>query len=534
MTTTKVPTAQVSASVSAEMHSGFEGNPKCRWIIVDVRSAQSGVCSGISRFVYGMTKGLAVVLNSQKKVAWRLLLVGKQHPPQWVVDTVLAHPRVVTHWSGGLGALTSRFDQPTWLWPTLVLPEVMKVTGRNFVWIAPGNFDRPLLWSLWARRPGATGLGLRAKIVQVVHDVIPITQKASMGWLFRAQFGLLVRRTLGFFPGVVTVSRHSAQHLKHLVPKRGHDISVVGNGVDPVFGSLLKLEGEPRVAARVAYLQGFVNSMPRVNSAAKSAGSEQSRFLKLVRSSLVSDEQLPQMLHKLCTKRWALSIGRYQKYKGWELAQAAVAKVNSAGGPGCVLLRVGYSYDEFLRGHKGKYAGSVFVGQNFVYLEEDGVLGVFDMAEVLLPQLYNLSDCLLHPSLAEGFGLPPLEAALSGTPVLFSSGTAVEEHFKGSSLPLGFLQSLESRQPSDWANSMTNLFRGVDGGLPGAELLRELMNEMKVVAPRRVLEKYWETKCFVWEHCACDLLRELNRHFQLYGESNGACDVLGESGGVSQ
>jgi alpha-1,3-rhamnosyl/mannosyltransferase len=44
-----------------------------------------------------------------------------------------------------------------------------------------------------------------------------------------------------------------------------------------------------------------------------------------------------------------------------------------------------------------------------------------------LPILYNAAECLILPSLYEGFGLPALEALACGTPVVCSQGTSLPE-----------------------------------------------------------------------------------------------------------
>ena len=47
--------------------------------------------------------------------------------------------------------------------------------------------------------------------------------------------------------------------------------------------------------------------------------------------------------------------------------------------------------------------------------------------EAELPRLYSQADLFLFASLGEGFGLPPLEAMVAGTPVVTSSITSLPE-----------------------------------------------------------------------------------------------------------
>jgi glycosyltransferase involved in cell wall biosynthesis len=46
-----------------------------------------------------------------------------------------------------------------------------------------------------------------------------------------------------------------------------------------------------------------------------------------------------------------------------------------------------------------------------------------------LADFYKATSLFVYPSLAEGFGVPPLEAALMGTPVLCSSATAMKDYY---------------------------------------------------------------------------------------------------------
>jgi len=50
-----------------------------------------------------------------------------------------------------------------------------------------------------------------------------------------------------------------------------------------------------------------------------------------------------------------------------------------------------------------------------------------DLPSDKMPELYNAVDCLLFPSWYEGFGLPPVEAMASGTPVVTSCVASLPE-----------------------------------------------------------------------------------------------------------
>lgn len=52
-----------------------------------------------------------------------------------------------------------------------------------------------------------------------------------------------------------------------------------------------------------------------------------------------------------------------------------------------------------------------------------------------LPSLYSYADLFVYPSLMEGFGIPPLEAMASGTPVISSNGGSLPEVAGDAALP---------------------------------------------------------------------------------------------------
>jgi glycosyltransferase involved in cell wall biosynthesis len=66
-------------------------------------------------------------------------------------------------------------------------------------------------------------------------------------------------------------------------------------------------------------------------------------------------------------------------------------------------------------------------GWGDVPLPPDGVRTLGRVSDEKLARLYRGARCLAYPSLAEGFGIPIVEAMASGTPVVTSRGGATEE-----------------------------------------------------------------------------------------------------------
>ena len=75
----------------------------------------------------------------------------------------------------------------------------------------------------------------------------------------------------------------------------------------------------------------------------------------------------------------------------------------------------------------------VLVGRNFILgfdrrlAQAEGIRWLGEVRPALLPWLYKQALAFLFPSLYEGFGLPPLEAMASGTPVLCSNRASLPE-----------------------------------------------------------------------------------------------------------
>jgi len=103
-----------------------------------------------------------------------------------------------------------------------------------------------------------------------------------------------------------------------------------------------------------------------------------------------------------------------QFYKNQQKAIEAVALYKKNTGKSCVLIKVGPPNEEW---HNA-------IDQNNLSRSSIcfGNVALDQMAD-----LYNCVDCLLFPSLYEGFGWPPLEAMACGVPVITSKSASLPE-----------------------------------------------------------------------------------------------------------
>jgi glycosyltransferase involved in cell wall biosynthesis len=113
---------------------------------------------------------------------------------------------------------------------------------------------------------------------------------------------------------------------------------------------------------------------------------------------------------------YVLSVGTLQPRKNLGAALQAFERVSAAGAPHALVVvgARGWHDERILE----RLAGSA---------AEDRVRLLGRVSDEELVGLYRAADCLLFPSLYEGFGFPVLEAMACGTPVLCSDRTSLPE-----------------------------------------------------------------------------------------------------------
>lgn len=394
--------------------------------VIDCRLASLGSrLSGIGRFVSCFAQALTEQLNQQPQ--WkgsRILLVSRTAPEPWMISLAKEYPHVVGFESWNPGSRWARLRVPLFAWASFMFSTYQKKFGKKFIWIAPGNIDRPLVPSWGANRK-------REQIVQIIHDTIPLLKHKGTGFLFKMQYRLLMRQALLRLPNIFTCSQTSANHLRSLFPKRKDSISIVPYGLEQRFGSrTLRATEVEKKQLKENFLSKVMGSLPPAET----------KYLKKA--------------------RWILGVGRNEQYKNWEFAQDVVK-----------LLRQKNPNEEFVWIHVGANFEKVTKKSNTVRkvpkTEDHGkneAIGVFcwgtecniglsSLPDMELVDLYYASDLLIHPSSEEGFGFPPLEASLCGLPVLYLESTAIKEHFPRGLLPSFFWNGLPNLKTDSWANA---------------------------------------------------------------------------------
>jgi glycosyltransferase involved in cell wall biosynthesis len=181
----------------------------------------------------------------------------------------------------------------------------------------------------------------------------------------------------------------------------------------------------------------------------------------------VTDEATVQKtLQKFGIRRpYVISVARAYAHKNIAGLLRAMAALHREGPRGVQLVLVG---DRYQSGHElDRLTRELQLGETIVFT---GFVSAEDLSA-----LYSAAAVFAFPSLAEGCGLPVLEAMACGTPVVASNASAIPEAVGGAGL------LADARKPSAFAAQL--------GRVLGDDSLQEQLREKGLV---RVQEFSWE------------------------------------------
>lgn len=226
-----------------------------------------------------------------------------------------------------------------------------------------------------------------------VHDLTQFMEPEGFPLWRRVPGRLLLARVLRASEGIVTVSRATLKDLEAAYPEAAERCRVIPNGVSH---------------------QAFRPLSPDELARARERWRKQTPFL--------------------------LVVGPLKPHKGFGTA-LRVLRALAADRPGLRLVQVG--------------PREVRDPEVQDLLADPELEARFFQAGVLddqrLNEVYGVSECLLHPAMKEGFGLPPLEGMAAGTPVLASNRSSIPE-VTGDGAIL-----LDPGDPGSWVRAVTEL-----------------------------------------------------------------------------
>ena len=213
----------------------------------------------------------------------------------------------------------------------------------------------------------------RCAHVVTVHDMTLLRQTVHHSLRNLLSTGLQMLLTLASADQIIAVSHRTAREFGNMFPRLASRTTVISHGVGPSFCPGTEAD---RVAARLHFNSG---------------------------------------------RRFLLTLGRQDTRKNLESVIRAFAKHKDD------VLR---NHDLLIVGPTGNATARLAseIAANGLGMRVR-VLGAVSEAE--LPQLLRAADMLVHASLAEGFGLPVLEAMACGTPVITVPDPAVLEYATG-------------------------------------------------------------------------------------------------------
>ena len=210
-------------------------------------------------------------------------------------------------------------------------------------------------------------LGIPGRSVVTVHDLIHFKLPELFPRWRLAAAGFVLRRAVARAQRVVVVSEATGRDLVERFPDFREKVTVIPNG-----GSAALSAAPPPPARRSAEIRGL--------------------------------------------RPYLLCVGNRKPHKNWVAAVEVLARLRTEF-PEMKLVLVGREFGE----------GDAVAERARALGVESSVLELGAVPDAELRELYQQTECLLFPSLYEGFGLPVLEAMALGAPVVASDRSSIPE-----------------------------------------------------------------------------------------------------------
>ncbi len=227
----------------------------------------------------------------------------------------------------------------------------------------PSAVHGRLLWS-----PNTTGPVAVARQVCTIHDLAALEHPEWFRPRFVSWYSWLLPRLANRVQHIIAISEYTKQRIVERLKVPPQRITVISNGVDGRFA--------PRSSEEIAAVR-------------RNLGIEDVPYLLCV-GSIEPRKNLVRLLEAWGKIQASVPSEIELVVAGANLHPKVFAAVSTKAAPARTRF-TGYVPDESL------------------------------------PALYSGALALVYPSLYEGFGLPPLEALASGTPVITSHGTSLPE-----------------------------------------------------------------------------------------------------------
>lgn len=369
-----------------------------KWVVLDMRSVQDQPYSGIARFTRGLASGLleCVASSAFGPDGVRVILLGYEGLVEsGQIDGIL---------SRGIGSVRGIWIQcfpriglaprkPRFLWANRVLGLLCsshsELTAQPITWVAPDNIDGPFL----SRMPA------HVRVVQIIHDLIPITESRRLWSPLSLQMRVLSPRRVRKGQSLATVSRLSASGLAQFF-----------GGVADEF-PLIRPQLEPNFWIDAADVGDRAGERQRLFEALESVGCAQGEGPGSTGVGTV----------RFQNPRLFLGVGRDEGYKRWRFA-AGSAQTLTRQKLDTWFLFVGKGLGT---GGRPSFVSSQSRARSVewcgfeaqIYLE-DRVIHLCGIPDHFLMVLYRCADLLIHPSTIEGFGYTLAEAYVAGLPLV--------------------------------------------------------------------------------------------------------------------